>query len=275
MRLLFVFGWAGISKLKEKENLTQRGRGRRGEYGEESLYSWKYGRLELLIFFEPFEGVGEGFDRVGNGGGDIGGGDGVIHAGFDVSRYILISLALTNQGIGFLGSIENVVESLATYLRGRANIVIGAGHAGLGSGRSGSFAGGEKDVRVVDAGLGKFGAVEVLAPEDDEFGRLVVEAHAFEFFRGVEIPHFLLIGSEADLDGLAVGVGDGEFEFAILGGSDESAGGKEESDKKEFPKHRRPPVRMARDEGSIHDWRRGGRDEAGDVHKGKRSGVEC
>lgn len=180
--------------------------------------------LDFLVFLEPLEGIGEGFDWVGDGGGDVGGIDGLAGGVLSALRNVLIAFALVQHGIRFLGSVQDEVDGLAANLTRRVEDV----------GSTASIRTVAPHVRctgiveAIDADLCEFRTIEALVPEDDEVGSFIVETQAFELLRGVTIPHFLLFGSETNLDGFTVRVGDGKFELAVLRRRKERAGSEEE-----------------------------------------------
>lgn len=181
-----------------------------------SFIFWRSGSLDFLFFLEPLQGVFQSGRWVGNCGGHVGSIYGAVDSGLNVSGDVLITLALVNRGIRLLRSVEDGVQGFTAHLGRRANVVISAGDAGLSGRGCGGLASGKNDVGAINAGLCQFGAVEALIPEDDEVRGIFIKAETFEFFGGVVIPELLLFRSEADLNGLAVGIGDGEFEFAVL-----------------------------------------------------------
>src|SRR5215469_17829733 len=138
------------------------------------------------------------------------------------------------------GSIEDEVEGFSTDLRRRANVVIGAGDARVGNSGIDVLAGGESDVGLIHGGFSEFGAIQALIPKNDVVGSLVVKANSSEFLGAVVVPHLLLVLGQTHLKILAIGVGHGEFEFTVLGRSEECSGAEQESDDKESTEHGRP-----------------------------------
>ena len=186
-----------------------------------SFVLWRLGSSDFLFLLEPLQGVFQSGRWVGDRGSHVGSIHGTVDSGFYVSGNVLITLALVNRGIGLLRSVEDGVQGFTAHLGRRANIVISAGDAGLSGRGCRSLAGGKNDVCAINAGLCQFGPVEALIPEDDKVWGIFIKAEAFKPFAGVVIPEFLLFRCETDLNGFAVGIGDGEFEFAVLGAAGE------------------------------------------------------